>query len=94
MSILHGTRGCVVKANGSNMKPVGSCRCTRSAAFIEPGLPGARVRLADHPGAGVRIRVCRAAGAGWPAIEAMLDSKGPFLLQVIAQGVHFQPPTR
>ena len=29
-----------------------------------------------------------------PAIEAMLDSKGPFLLQVIAQGVHFQPPTR
>jgi Thiamine pyrophosphate-requiring enzymes [acetolactate synthase, pyruvate dehydrogenase (cytochrome), glyoxylate carboligase, phosphonopyruvate decarboxylase] len=26
-----------------------------------------------------------------PAIEAMLDSKGPFLLQVIAQGVHFQP---
>jgi hypothetical protein len=21
----------------------------------------------------------------------MLDSKGPFLLQVIAQGVHFQP---
>jgi thiamine pyrophosphate-dependent acetolactate synthase large subunit-like protein len=27
------------------------------------------------------------------AIEAMLDSKGPFLLQVIAQGVHFQPTT-
>lgn len=27
-----------------------------------------------------------------PAIDAMLDSKGPFLLQVIAQGVHFQPP--
>jgi len=26
-----------------------------------------------------------------PAIAAMLDSKGPFLLQVIAQGVHFQP---
>lgn len=26
-----------------------------------------------------------------PAIDAMLDSKGPFLLQVIAQGVHFQP---
>lgn len=28
-----------------------------------------------------------------PAIDAMLDSKGPFLLQVIAQGVHFQPAT-
>ncbi len=26
-----------------------------------------------------------------PAIDAMLDSSGPFLLQVIAQGVHFQP---
>ena len=26
-----------------------------------------------------------------PAIDAMLDSKGPFLLQVITQGVHFQP---
>lgn len=26
-----------------------------------------------------------------PAIDAMLDSKGPFLLQVIAQGAHFQP---
>jgi thiamine pyrophosphate-dependent acetolactate synthase large subunit-like protein len=26
-----------------------------------------------------------------PAIDAMLDSKGPFLLQVISQGVHFQP---
>jgi thiamine pyrophosphate-dependent acetolactate synthase large subunit-like protein len=26
-----------------------------------------------------------------PAIAAMLDSKGPFLLQVIAQGRHFQP---
>jgi thiamine pyrophosphate-dependent acetolactate synthase large subunit-like protein len=26
-----------------------------------------------------------------PAIQAMLDSKGPFLLQVIAQGTHFQP---
>jgi len=26
-----------------------------------------------------------------PAVEAMLDSKGPFLLQVIAQGRHFQP---
>jgi thiamine pyrophosphate-dependent acetolactate synthase large subunit-like protein len=26
-----------------------------------------------------------------PAIGAMLDSKGPFLLQVITQGVHFQP---
>jgi thiamine pyrophosphate-dependent acetolactate synthase large subunit-like protein len=29
-----------------------------------------------------------------PAISAMLDSKGPFLLQVIAQGVHFQPTGR
>ncbi|MFC1511601.1 thiamine pyrophosphate-dependent enzyme [Candidatus Latescibacterota bacterium] len=29
-----------------------------------------------------------------PAIDAMLDSKGPFLLQVIAQGVHFQPASR
>jgi thiamine pyrophosphate-dependent acetolactate synthase large subunit-like protein len=28
-----------------------------------------------------------------PAIDAMLDSKGPFLMQVIAQGVHFQPAT-
>lgn len=28
------------------------------------------------------------------AIAAMLDSKGPFLLQVIAQGVHFQPANR
>lgn len=26
-----------------------------------------------------------------PAIDAMLDSTGPFLLQVIAQGTHFQP---
>lgn len=26
-----------------------------------------------------------------PAIAAMLDSKGPFFLQVIAQGTHFQP---
>jgi len=26
-----------------------------------------------------------------PGIDAMLDSKGPFLLQVIAQGMHFQP---
>ena len=26
-----------------------------------------------------------------PAIDAMLASKGPFLLQVIAQGAHFQP---
>jgi len=26
-----------------------------------------------------------------PAIDAMLDAKGPFLLQVIAQGAHFQP---
>lgn len=26
-----------------------------------------------------------------PAIEAMLDSKGPFLLQVITQSMHFQP---
>jgi len=26
-----------------------------------------------------------------PAIEAMLDAAGPFLLQVIAQGAHFQP---
>jgi hypothetical protein len=26
-----------------------------------------------------------------PAIDAMLDSKGPFLLQVISQGMHFQP---
>jgi hypothetical protein len=29
-----------------------------------------------------------------PAINAMLDSKGPFLLQVIAQGIHFQPSSR
>ena len=29
-----------------------------------------------------------------PAIDAMLNSKGPFLLQVIAQGVHFQPLSR
>jgi benzoylformate decarboxylase len=29
-----------------------------------------------------------------PAIDAMLDSKGPFLLQVIAQGVHFQPASK
>ena len=29
-----------------------------------------------------------------PAIDAMLDSKGPFLLQVIAQGLHFQPLSR
>jgi len=29
-----------------------------------------------------------------PAIDAMLDSKGPFLLQVIAQGVHFQPSSK
>jgi thiamine pyrophosphate-dependent acetolactate synthase large subunit-like protein len=29
-----------------------------------------------------------------PAVAAMLDSKGPFLLQVIAQGVHFQPSSR
>jgi benzoylformate decarboxylase len=29
-----------------------------------------------------------------PAIDAMLDSKGPFLLQVIAQGMHFQPLSR
>ena len=29
-----------------------------------------------------------------PAIDAMLDSKGPFLLQVIAQGVHFQPANK
>lgn len=29
-----------------------------------------------------------------PAIRAMLDSKGPFLLQVIAQGVHFQPANK
>ena len=29
-----------------------------------------------------------------PAIDAMLDSKRPFLLQVIAQGVHFQPANR
>ena len=29
-----------------------------------------------------------------PAIAAMLDSKGPFLLQVIAQGVHFQPSSK
>lgn len=28
-----------------------------------------------------------------PAIDAMLDAKGPFLLQVIAQGAHFQPPS-
>ena len=28
-----------------------------------------------------------------PAISAMLDSTGPFLMQVIAQGVHFQPAT-
>ena len=26
-----------------------------------------------------------------PAIGAMLDSTGPFLLQVITQGVYFQP---
>lgn len=29
-----------------------------------------------------------------PALDAMLDAKGPFLLQVIAQGVHFQPANR
>jgi thiamine pyrophosphate-dependent acetolactate synthase large subunit-like protein len=29
-----------------------------------------------------------------PAIDAMLDSKGPFLLQVITQGVHFQPANK
>ncbi|MEE6177728.1 thiamine pyrophosphate-dependent enzyme [Mycobacterium sp. 050134] len=29
-----------------------------------------------------------------PAIEAMLDSNGPFLLQVITQGVHFQPANK
>jgi len=29
-----------------------------------------------------------------PGIDAMLDSKGPFLLQVIAQGMHFQPSSR
>lgn len=29
-----------------------------------------------------------------PAIDAMLDSKGAFLLQVIAQGVHFQTSNR
>lgn len=29
-----------------------------------------------------------------PALDAMLDSKGPFLLQVIAQGTHFQPATK
>lgn len=29
-----------------------------------------------------------------PAIDAMLDSKGPFLVQVIAQGVHFQPANK
>jgi thiamine pyrophosphate-dependent acetolactate synthase large subunit-like protein len=28
------------------------------------------------------------------AIDAMLDSKGPFLLQVIAQGVYFQPANK
>jgi thiamine pyrophosphate-dependent acetolactate synthase large subunit-like protein len=29
-----------------------------------------------------------------PAIDAMLDSKGPFLLQVIAAGVYFQPANK
>jgi len=29
-----------------------------------------------------------------PALDAMLDSKGPFLLQVITQGVHFQPANK
>jgi benzoylformate decarboxylase len=29
-----------------------------------------------------------------PAIHAMLDSKGPFFMQIIAQGRHFQPAAR
>lgn len=48
-----------------------------SWATREPLFESAYVELPDQVG---------------PAIDAMLDSKGPFLLQVIAQGVHFQPP--
>lgn len=47
-----------------------------SRATQEPVFESAYVELPEQVG---------------PAIEAMLDSKGPFLLQIIAQGVHFQP---
>ncbi len=47
-----------------------------SRATQEPVFESAYVELPEQVG---------------PAIEAMVDSAGPFLLQVIAQGVHFQP---
>jgi thiamine pyrophosphate-dependent acetolactate synthase large subunit-like protein len=46
-----------------------------SRATQEPVFESAYVELPEQVG---------------PAIDAMLDSKGPFLLQVIAQGVYFQ----
>jgi thiamine pyrophosphate-dependent acetolactate synthase large subunit-like protein len=50
-----------------------------SRATQEPMFESAYVELSEQVG---------------PAIDAMLDSKGPFLLQVIAQGVHFQPANK
>lgn len=50
-----------------------------SRATQEPVFESAYVELPEQVG---------------PAIDAMLDSKGPFLLQVIAQGVHFQPANK
>lgn len=50
-----------------------------SRATQEPVFESAYVKLPEQVG---------------PAIDAMLDSKGPFLLQVIAQGVHFQPANK
>jgi thiamine pyrophosphate-dependent acetolactate synthase large subunit-like protein len=47
-----------------------------SQATREPVFESAYVELPEQVGS---------------AIDAMLDSKGPFLLQVIAQGVYFQP---
>ena len=63
-------------------QPVHQNRAFQVRGFVnratqEPVFESAYVELPDQVGA---------------AIDAMLDSKGPFLLQVIAQGVHFQPP--
>ncbi|XXT22635.1 thiamine pyrophosphate-dependent enzyme [Sorangium sp. So ce429] len=50
-----------------------------SRATQEPVFESAYVKLPEQVG---------------PAVDAMLDSNGPFLLQVIAQGAHFQPANK
>jgi thiamine pyrophosphate-dependent acetolactate synthase large subunit-like protein len=74
--------GCVLPLRTQH--PVHQNRAFQVRGFVsrhsqEPVFDSAYVELPEQVG---------------PAIDAMLDSKGPFLLQVISQGLYFQPSPR